>query len=170
MRDTKDDATGVKSEMSRKLRYLEQEDLQLMLDVKILKKQLSVAREELEMLRMNAVQNPTLDFGTVNLGTSGMIEMAKSENGNTTASATSKYGQGKRARNAEESRQKKVSTPVKKDLFGGNNALAERANILNKENNSTPGRKRQRVTRQTAPGLGEAAVQDGDNTGECKQS
>jgi hypothetical protein len=47
------------------------------------------SREELEMLRMNAVQNPTLEFGTVDFGTSDMIEMVKSGNGDTTASATS---------------------------------------------------------------------------------
>jgi len=39
MRDSDDDASGVKSQMGRKLRFLEQENLQLMLDVKSSKKQ-----------------------------------------------------------------------------------------------------------------------------------
>jgi chromosome segregation ATPase len=165
MEDTNDDASGVKSEMSRKLRFLEQENLQLMLDVKTTKKQLQVAREELEMLRMNAVDNSTIDFGTVvDLGTSDTIEL------------TDMMKPGKKDTDAENRRSRSSADSSKKRTVTSKGALAESTNIVDKVN-CAPGTKRQRITvpdktkrKVAAPGLGEPAVQAGDDTGDCKQS
>lgn len=67
----KTEFAGANSEvMGKKLRFLEQENLQLMQDVKASKRQLQTAREEIESLRMNVEQNPTADFSIMDLQTS----------------------------------------------------------------------------------------------------
>jgi hypothetical protein len=182
MKDANDDASGDKSEMGRKLRFLEQENLQLMLDVKSTKKQLQVAREELEMLRMNAVENPTMDFGAVDLGKSDTIELSEMVKSGQKVSSAATSNENKRSRNSADSSvpNKSVTTPAKKRTRASKAALVESTNKIDKENGSIPGTKRQRLvlpksdtkSRNVAvPGLGEAAVQDSENTGEeCKQS
>ena len=61
------DANDTDSEKESKLRFLQQENLQLMLDLKSTKKQLQTAREDLDLLRINGGGEPTLDFGAVGL-------------------------------------------------------------------------------------------------------
>lgn len=160
MTDKNDDVSGARSEMSRKLRFLEQENLQLMLDVKSTKKQLQTAREELEMLRMNVADSTTMDFNSVGLGGSGSVQKV--------CSTETSNNENKRPRTSAD------ATPGRKRARASKAALVERTNQRDKES-GTPGTKKQWValdknrTNVAAPGLGEAAI-DGDNTGECKQS
>ena len=170
MRDSDDDASGVKSQMGRKLRFLEQENLQLMLDVKSSKKQLQNAREEVEMLRLNAVDNQTMDFGNIDIDTTDTIELTEmvSKEINT---VKSNDGTNKRIRNSAESLANKRSRTKKQPLV-------EITNKIDKEN-CAPGRNSNRAILEKSnanrnniatPGLGEAATHDNDNTGECTQS
>jgi hypothetical protein len=53
----------LENEKSRQVRYLEQENLQLMIDLKAIKKQLQNAKAELNMLRANkALDDDTVDI------------------------------------------------------------------------------------------------------------
>jgi hypothetical protein len=54
-------AESLENEKSRQVRYLEQENLQLMIDLKAIKKQLQNAKAELNMLRAKALDDDTMD-------------------------------------------------------------------------------------------------------------
>jgi hypothetical protein len=61
---------GESEEHREKLRFLEHENLQLMQDVKLTKRQLQVARKEVETLRMNMDQNSISDLSSLDVRTS----------------------------------------------------------------------------------------------------
>lgn len=58
-------AESVENEKSRQFRYLEQENLHLMLDLKSVKKQLQNTKAELNMLRAKALDDDTTELGVV---------------------------------------------------------------------------------------------------------
>lgn len=175
MHDRNEDASGIRSDMGRKLQFLEQENLQLMLDNKSTKKQLQLAREEVEMLRMNAADNPTMDFSTVDFGGStidfkGAVANAKESisltKTMTTPRATEKPGSARKS-------------SVKKRSFSSNTPLGDTTNS-SRRSSRPPSGKKSRVDLPTSdsaikrsrrtPGLGEATITDEENTAECKQS
>lgn len=55
----------LESEKSRQVRYLEQENLQLMLDLKNAKKQIKATRAQLDAMRMTVVDDETEDLGSI---------------------------------------------------------------------------------------------------------
>lgn len=152
-------ATSDSSDSAGKFRYLEQENLQLMHDVKSTKKQLQAAREEIEILRMNAMDNSTLDFGTVDLGSETSSQMSKSLSKHSRESV--KGG----------SRPPPSSSSKKAPLCDKTNARSESSQSKRPLVGRLPDSmvKRAKTTASAAPGLGEAAIQ-GDETGECTQS
>lgn len=137
-------STGENGETSRKLRYLEQENLELMFDVKTTKKQLQAAREEIEILRMNAMENSTVDFGSVDL-ISDSSHVTRASNGSNSVA--------KRPKAIEKS---KENAPNRTELIKRGDRLPTETKLPVEQ-------------RVHAPGLGEAAV-TGDETGECNQS
>ena len=126
-----------------------------MFDVKTTKKQLQAAREEIEVLRMNAMDNSTLDFGTVDLGSD--------------SSQLSKVVKPNRVPSQPKEFPKKAATAQLSDKTN----VSSKENSLNRIDQKRPGGRLQTVRttslQSVAPGLGEAAVQ-GDETGECNQS
>ena len=139
--ENSDSESATNSEASRKLRYLEQENLQLMHDVKTSKKQLQAAREEIEVLRLNTLDNSTVDIGTVDLGSHASSEIS---------SALSNHGPS--------SRQTIKIAP-----------LSDKTN-MHADGTNRHGEKHNRLeSRSFTPGLGENSIQ-GDETGECNQS
>jgi chromosome segregation ATPase len=149
--DNSDSENATSSDVSSKLRYLEQENLQLMYDVKTTKKQLQAAREEIEVLRLNSLDNSTLVFGTVDLQS-----IASSEGSKTSSNQAS----------ALRSTAKKAHLSDKTNDF----LNISSGKLSNKLPYGENGDKNDKATiHSSAPGLGEVAVQ-GDETGECNQS
>jgi len=146
------ESVGENGEMSRKLRYLEQENLQLMFDVKTSKKQLQAAREEIEILRMNAMDNSTLDFGTVDFGSDSSQISKAMQPGKPSSKATSEPLTKAPLVDKTNKGAKHIDTRSTKQQLGKLPAATATDKL-----------------RPKAPGLGEAAIQ-GDETGECTQS
>ena len=65
--NAKGNMASLETEKIRQVRYLEQENLQLMLDLKATKKQLQISKTELDDLRMKALDDNdnTEDFGSI---------------------------------------------------------------------------------------------------------
>lgn len=148
--ETREVSAGENNEVSRKLRYLEQENLQLMLDVKTTKKQLHSAKEELEMLRMNNVDTTTLDFGSVDITSRG---------------SGSSFGSG--LTGSQSKGMKPGKTLERGDLDDSSNK-ENTANRRSKRLRTNSTFEKARAAAST-PGLGQASV-EGDDTAECKQS
>jgi hypothetical protein len=177
------DSDEAENEMSRKLRFLEHENLQLMLDVKSTKKQLQSARDELELLRVNAVEEPTLDFGTVDLGSvahSSLGVPGKRESDfNDLGSVDPSKGDGDVKENDMGKSLLPVTTDLRRTVLRSRDTNDANGN---KENNkaNTPastkkrsfgdgqGSGKKKRNRQT-PGLGEVAEDNGENPAECNQ-
>jgi hypothetical protein len=191
--DSNENANGTKSEMDRKLRFLEQENLQLMVDNKSTKKQLQGAREEIEMLRMNAVENPTMDFSTVDFGISDTIDFsslgAEKRKRTSILKESKESSLNENANNEKNSGIKPVLSARKRRHLSSHAPLENTTNIARGKSNRTPGVKKARVDhhklevgatkarmpgsdikRTLTPGLGEASMIDDENTAECKQS
>eukprot|EP00934_Nitzschia_sp_Nitz4_P004282 Nitzschia sp. Nitz4//scaffold303_size22340//9389//16391//NITZ4_008567-RA/size22340-processed-gene-0.14-mRNA-1//1//CDS//3329547057//4272//frame0 len=136
-------------EALRKYRFLEQENLQLMRDLKTTKRQLQSTRDELEMLRVNGMDTTTMDFG-------GALSAQPSSASGSVFSASSSsslggvIGDGKVVSNVNDEHDKE--------------------NTVNKLPRQSVGTSKKRESlNHHVPGLGEMAIQ-GDDTGECKQS
>jgi hypothetical protein len=189
LEDTNENANGASSEMSRKLQFLEQENLQLMLDNKSTKKQFHVAREEVEMLRMNAVENPTMDFSTVEFGTSDTADFS-SLKANEVASKSKGAIAGIAEKAIVGSIKSAAASAKKRSHLSSASPLGDATNAREKRNR-TPRAKKAKLdiprshkdtkktrspvselkrTRARTPGLGEAAIADEESTAECKQS
>lgn len=173
MQDTNESANGTKSEMSRKLQFLEQENLQLMVDNKSTKKQLQLAREEVEMMRMNAVDNPTMDFSTVDFGASTIDFEGSLVKSKETISLTPKVSE-----KTEIAVQPPRTTPRTFSAKKRSQTPLDDATNTRKKTRPPSGKKARldmpksdsEVKRSRTPGLGESAITDEENTAECKQS
>ena len=175
-------SVGDAEENREKLRFLEHENLQLMHDVKSAKRQLQAAREEVETLRMNVDQNPTADFGSVDLRAS-----TKDTISSMTTSSKENSDTMELTNLAKACSENETSTVLRRSA-----RKTTKRTILSDNTNSTrseerkerPTEKRQKVsglvgTRKLdqqrmnttpTPGLGETSSHDTENTGECKQS
>jgi hypothetical protein len=175
------DAKDTDSEKERKLRFLEQENLQLMLDLKSTKKHLQTAREDLELLRINGGGEPTLDFGAVGfVSSSSRSLMDKDE----IASANSKSSSSdkdcvsqkplKRIHNSSS-----ASSPNRKRRNLSSEIPEDKENTSSqvRRGTSSASAKKQRVfsgsgseKKRAVPGLGEANQESEENPSECTQS
>jgi hypothetical protein len=175
-RSLHDASRSVSEEMRQKVSFLEQENLQLMLDVKSTKQQLQKAREE--SLRISVDEGPTLDFGDVGFqpqpsrkgGASASLDEEKEPSDTVELSQL--------ARGYSESKGPVLKRPRESR---NRSALSDSTNRSGKEKkpaesmykrqktsavDKASGLGRQRVT----PGLGESSSLDSEHTGECKQS
>jgi predicted RNase H-like nuclease (RuvC/YqgF family) len=154
------DAQDTDSEKERKLRFLEQENLQLMLDLKSTKKQLHTAREDLELFRINGGGEPTLDFGAVGLiSSSSRSLMDKDEMSSDTDSASKKSL--KRTHNLSEIPEDKEneSSQVRR---GTSSASVKKQRVLAAGSD--------KKKKRAVPGLGEANQESEEPPAECAQS
>jgi chromosome segregation ATPase len=179
-------SNGATDEMKQKLSFLEQENLQLMMDIKSLKKQLTSAREENESLRMKVVQNPTDDFSTVDFRFSTTSSKSSSSHGSAVKESSDTMELTEIARGVSVTR-----PPISKRPRGGalSDASNRRSGNDGESDHSLPD-KRQKITQQqqldkparkrpnvrptgitAAPGLGESSsLNNEDHTVECQQS
>jgi chromosome segregation ATPase len=147
----------LESEKSRQVRYLEQENLQLMLDLKNAKKQLKSTRAQLDAMRMTVVDDETEDFGsnaanTFEASRGGKGDMLSVDSSDP-ASPVDKENQHENA--AGSGAEKTPGTEsTRKRRFASVNRSAKKV----------------RNTASRTLGLGEAGSVNEDHTGECKQS
>ena len=142
-------STGkAEAEKSRQVKYLEQENLQLMLDLKATKKQLQTARAKLDVLQMKALDDDTGDFSNIVPSKSD----ASSRHSAMSSSATN---------NPASPEEKENSPPAVDD---GN-----KKGILGSAKKRRMSRAKRGLTQRNI-GLGEGGAIDEENTGECKQS
>jgi hypothetical protein len=176
------DAKDTDSEKESKLRFLEQENLQLMLDLKSNKKQLQTAREDLELLRINGGGEPTLNFGSVGLMSSSSrslvdkVEIASS-NSNASSSDTDSVPQKPLKPTINSSA---ILSPNRKRLNLSSEIPEEKENVSSQVRRgiSSASAKKQRVLgprsekkkNRVVPGLGEANLESEDSPEQCAQS
>jgi chromosome segregation ATPase len=135
-------AESLENEKSRQVRYLEQENLQLMIDLKAIKKQLQNAKAELNMLRAKALDDDTMDI--------------------TSSSVAPPVPAQSRTKPKVKAERAPPSTPVDKEN-------SENAGRIASAKSSKRGWGSSLKSRRT-PGLGESLEQSEENTQECKQS
>lgn len=173
------------TDTGNKLRYLEQENLQLMVDIRATKKQLQAAREELESIRMNAPDNnPTSEFGNIGfqtysgrsrgtalLGegvaeTSDTIELTNLAKGYvvpiTSASKKSPESQKRKILADNTNRAACTDTTTAR--------IEKRPRLVDAPGASALKVGNRRAKTTATPGLGESTSLESDSTGECKQS
>jgi hypothetical protein len=174
------------AETSNKLRYLEQENLQLMVDIKATKKQLQAVREELESIRVNAAEHTrtrTAHFGDVDIqvnsgrisGIASLGELDAETSDTIELTDLAKVCAGTKA----PSLTKSPGHQKRKVLSDNTNRLARtESTVVRTEKRqrqveapiSTLKVERRRVKTTATPGLGESSSLESDSTGECKQS
>jgi chromosome segregation ATPase len=147
----------LESEKSRQVRYLEQENLQLMFDLKNAKKQLKSTRAQLDAMRMTVVDDETGDFGSIaanafNASRAGSGDM-KSVDSSDPVSPVDK-----------ENQHENVAGRGAEQTHGTESARKRRFPSVNRS------AKKVRNTASRTLGLGEAGSVNEDHTGECKQS
>jgi hypothetical protein len=195
LESAKNEATSNDSEeKSEKLRFLENENLQLMRDLKSIKRQLQVAREELENLRLTISSKGSSD--TFEL-TSEMVKASSDNRENKTSTRS------ERCRSSRNTNQTTASSKESSDTLELTNLAkacseqktttvteirrssrsAKKMHILSDSTNSSrnegreenPTNKRQKVNepqmnRRSSPGLGESSSHESEHTGDCAQS
>ncbi len=190
----KEMATGQSEEQREKLRFLEQENLQLMQDVKSTKRQLQAAREEVVTLRMNVDQNPTSDFGAfdVRSSTKDTMPSLTSSSSKEDSDTMELANLAEACANHETGRVLRRSTRKKRPVLSDNtngtvnearktrsstgkrqkvNALFETKHAMNPTGSSSSAAiENAKHAMSRTPGLGETSSLDTENTGECKQS
>merc|ERR1712238_110699 len=181
LESAKNQSSTVDSEEIReKLRFLEQENLQLMHDFKAAKLQLQVSRGEVESLRMNV----ETDFGMMDLQTStrdaaSSLTTSSSKGPPDTLDLTemAKACSENKASTTAEPRRSLRNTKKRNVLSDQTNTNGPR-NEYRKEN---PTEKRQKyigerniderqMNRRSSPGLGESSSHDSEQASECNQS
>ena len=140
-------------EKSRQVKYLEQENLQLMFDLKAVKKQLHAARSELDALRMRGLDDNSEDFSK---------QIASAER-----LSLSNNDMPSRAPEELDS-----TSEADKENSGNNNQMTEGKSVrgsakAHRFSRAKSSRVREPMGRSV--GLGDAGVDD-ENTGECRQS
>lgn len=176
-------------EKSEKLRFLENENLQLMRDFKSAKRQLQVAREEVENLRLTTSSKGSSD--TFEL-TSEMAK-ASSETSTTSERRCSSRNTKKTTASSKESSDTLELTNLAKACseqktttvaeLRCSSRSAKKMRILSDSTNNSrnesreenPKNKRQKINerqmnRRSSPGLGESSNHESEQTGECAQS
>lgn len=138
---------------SRQVKYLEQENLQLMLDLKTTKKQLQNTRSELDNVRMKAWDQEDTDDLT---NYAGPVETARSG-----SSIFSKSTEGSKQSPPMADKENKV---VQHNAKATTESTTKRKLARGKLSGS-----RTRESNRRSVGLGEAG-DDEENTGECRQS
>jgi uncharacterized protein (UPF0335 family) len=133
-------AESLENEKSRQVRYLEQENLQLMIDLKAIKKQLQSAKAELNMLRAKALDDDTMDI-------SGLAAPAPTQ---------------ARTKTKVVAERAPPSTPMDKENSENVGHIASAKSSKRGWGSSIKARR--------TPGLGESVEQSEENTQECKQS
>ena len=142
------------SEKSRQVKYLEQENLQLMLDLKAVKKQLHVSRSELDALRMKGWDDNTEDLSN-QIGPGGKATWSSS---NAVSSKSSEELDSTTEADKEN---------VRRDDINGDNKIARGSAMKHGFSRTKANRMREPSARSV--GLGDAGLDD-ENTGECRQS
>ena len=191
----KETSAGESEVHREKLRFLEQENLQLMQDVKSTKRQLQAAREEVVTLRMNVDQNPTSDFGSFDVRTSSKdtvssLATSSKEDSDTLeltnlAEACSKHDTGNVLRRSTRKKRSVLSdnTNGARNEDRRKRSTGKRQKVDTKHSMNPTGKSKasenpnlaiknakHAMNRTAAPGLGESSSLDTENTGECKQS
>ena len=176
--------TADESGLAEKVRYLENENLQLLSDRRTKTKQLQRAREELEELKMkHSSENPTLAFDTKEL-----MSISSKQTREGDRSIKNALPNEKSTPVSKDSRSYMSSTTLKNILPGSakkktrtDDTATDKENVTNTNSpvQSETSKKRRfgfprsdkkkKRTRET-PGLGEAVSTDGDAPSECNQS
>jgi len=148
-------AENAESEKSRQVRYLEQENLQLMIDVKALKKQAKTLKNENNMLRTKALEDNTFDYGTGPVHAAGMPTDS-------------------RGIKPEQAKKPPAPNLVRRSKRERSSTSPDKENATNIEvDHQSNSRRRVGSSRKPirkVPGLGEAFAENLENTQECKQS
>jgi uncharacterized protein (UPF0335 family) len=147
----------LESEKGRQVKYLEQENLQLMLDLKNAKKQLTSTRAQLDAMRLTVVDDETEDFGSIaanalDASGAGSGDMQSLDSSNS-VSPVDKENQHENAagRGAEKTH---GTESARKGRFVSVNRSAKKV----------------RNTASRTLGLGEVGPVNEDHTGKCEQS
>jgi len=165
---TEGNADRLENETSHQIRYLEQENLQLMMDLKTIRKQVHKARAENTELRMNILDDATensegsskntqlkqahhvrTDFSSQGKENSTENEVARmSQNSSTKDEKTTKLSTQKHQSGSAKHSSTPLGSSHKRSLYG------------------TGSNRKMKAT----PVLGEIGVSNDENTQECKQS
>merc|ERR1711935_167357 len=181
LESAKNESSNVDSEEIReKLRFLEQENLQLMHDFKAAKLQLQVSRGEVESLRMNV----ETDFGIMDLQTStrdaasslttssskgppdtlDLTEMAKACSENK-ASDTLELRRSSRKTKKRNVLSDQTNTNGPRNEYRKENPTEKRQKYIGERNTDE-----RQMNRRSSPGLGESSSHDSEQASECNQS
>jgi hypothetical protein len=176
-------------EFQRKLGFLEQENLQLIQDLKAAKIALSNTKNELETLRLHVKENQTIDFagmGIEEVSNAGMgedtMELTKMARKFSRNAAPNTTGETRDTQNVENRISKRpILSDATNQSLGDGNTMAEFSASKRQrvEDVSKTIRQRRLASDATkskaksvaAPGLGESSsVENSESTGECQQS
>eukprot|EP00536_Pseudo-nitzschia_multiseries_P008865 jgi/Psemu1/306099/fgenesh1_kg.234_\ len=170
---------GDSEEHREKIRYLEHENLQLMHDMKSVKRQLHAAREEIETLRMNHIQpSPTSNFGGLDVRATTKHPLSPLANSSKENSDTMELANLAEACTKNILRLSARKTKKRNILLDNTNGTRDESRLersTDKRQKLVLAADKKRVhqnpvNRSLTPGLGETSSQDTENTGECKQS
>jgi len=173
-------SAGDSEEHREKIRYLEHENLQLMHDMKSVKRQLQASREEIETLRMNSIdQTPTAEFECLDVRAASAkhilspVTSSSKENSDTMelanlAEACTKNILRLSARKTKKRNILSDSTNGIRDEGRGERIIDKRQKVGGLAGKKTMNRNP--VNHISTPGLGETSSNDTENGGECKQS
>lgn len=153
------------SKQSRKVKFLEQENLQLLLDLKNAKKKITSLGRELDALAMKVDEDDTLDLG----GGFAVVSNAASRGGpRSAASSPPAHSTPPSPKDKENSLENASgdSLPTADKSRGSESA---RKSVFSRPKSHSKQRRNTRTPRRTL-GLGEAGPANDDDTGECKQS
>ncbi|KAI2496269.1 hypothetical protein MHU86_18226 [Fragilaria crotonensis] len=141
-------------EKNRQVKYLEQENLQLMLDLKAVKKQLHVSRSELDALCMKDLDDNTEDFSNQ------MAPVGK-------ATRSSSDAVSSKSSDVLDSTTEADKENVNHDDLNGDSKVARGSTMKHRFSRAKATGVREPSARSV--GLGDAGLDD-ENTGECRQS
>ena len=159
LKDERGNVADLESEKARQVRYLEQENLQLMLDLKNAKKQLKSTRAQLDAMRLK-IDDDTVDLGGI---ASQALEASRPErkdvqsiDPNPMSPVDKENAQENAVEYATSSGKSHGSESTRKRRFTRSTLSSKK-----KRNTSTPGR---------TVGLGDAGTANDEYSGECQQS
>ena len=149
----------LESEKSRQVKYLEKENLQLMLDLKAAKKQIKSTRAQLDAMRMKVIDDDTEDLGSIAVHPLEAIKADGSDIQSASLASSTDFASpvDKENHNANAGGWGEIESSSKKRRFARLNLSTRKK----RKSGGTPGR---------SAGLGEVGSTNEDHTGECKQS
>lgn len=148
---------NLESEKSRQVRYLEQENLQLMLDLKNAKNQIKATRAQLDAMRITVVDDETEDFGSI---VAHALDAPRADGGDKQSPDSS----DPMGPVDKENRHENATGRGAEKTHGTESPRKRRFASVN------PSAKKMRNTASRTLRLGEAGSVNEDQTGECKQS